>query len=458
METIKLTGITDYAEDHLSVEDLQNLKSFIGCEIKESDEVAEIDGGKMYIMPDGETCHEIFLTYNTNNKMETTDPTNNEQQNNSNEVVALTVIEQALEKENITKQILAKLKADYSGLKINGIDDVEGFNKVESARKHCKAVRIATVSICKTGREKAIQEQKDWIAKEKEVVGEVEEIESELKAESERIKLEKEKILFEAAQRAKLPARKEKLLTIGIGLEDEDLLKLDDFNFDKLFNEFYVKHLEEIAAKAKEAAEAAAKVEAERVKAEKILAEQKSEAERLEAKRIADEKAEEQRFENERLKKEKDEIERQAKEAQEKAEVELAKQKLEADELAAKIKKETEDKLAEEKRLAKIESDRQAEIIKKQQEENERLAKEAQEKAEVEKLEAKEAADKEQKRVEAEKQAALAPDKDKLKKWIDDLSLPFVELKQDASNVKASDIKVKFSNFKLWAISEVEKL
>lgn len=390
--------------------------------------------------------------------------TENTTEQNNEQVVSLTVIEQALEKENITKQIIAKLKSDYSGLKINGIDDVEGFNKVEAGRKHCKQVRVTATKICKLGRERAIQEQKDWINKEKEVVNEVSEIESELEAEFNRIKEEKERILFEAAQRDKLPARKEKFLTIGITLEDEELLKLDDFNFDKLFNEFYVKHLEYIAAKAKEEAEKAAKEEAERLAEERRLEAEKAERERLAAQRLAEEKANAQRLENERLKKEKEEIERKAREEKAKADAELAAQKEKADREAEKLKKEAEDKLAEEKRLAKIEADKQAAIIAEQQAENARLAKEAKDKADAE-LAAKQKAKAEEeenkrKRLEEEKQAALAPDKIKLKNYIS----TFVQVKEEfelnseeSKSVK-NNIDEKFNAFKNWALAEIEKI
>jgi hypothetical protein len=368
--------------------------------------------------------------------------TENTTDQNNEQVVSLTVIEQALEKENITKQIIAKLKSDYSGLKINGIDDVEGFNKVEAGRKHCKNVRVTATKICKLGREKAIQEQKDWIAKEKEVVNEVSEIESELEAESNRIKEEKERILFEAAQREKLPERKEKFLTIGITLDDAELLKLDDFNFNALFNEFYVKHLEYIAAKAKEEAEKAAKEEAERLAEERRLEAEKAERERLAAQRLADEKAKAQEIENERLRKINEEIERKAQEEKAKADAELA----------------------ETQRKAKEESDRQAEIIRKQQEENARLSKEAKDKSDAELLAQQKAKaeedEKERKRLAEEKQAAIAPDKIKLKKYVS----TFVQVKaefelnsEEAKSVK-NNIDEKFNAFKNWALSEIEKI
>lgn len=61
MEKYKLIGVTEYAERHLNNPDLQSLKLMIGCEIEESDNTAEIDGGKLFIMPDGTETHECFL-------------------------------------------------------------------------------------------------------------------------------------------------------------------------------------------------------------------------------------------------------------------------------------------------------------------------------------------------------------------------------------------------------------
>jgi len=65
MKKYKLVGITEYAEKHLTVSDLENLKQMIGSEIEESDNVAEIDEGKLFIMPDGVETHIDFLKITT---------------------------------------------------------------------------------------------------------------------------------------------------------------------------------------------------------------------------------------------------------------------------------------------------------------------------------------------------------------------------------------------------------
>lgn len=215
------------------------------------------------------------------------------------EVQGISPIETALAKENITNQVIEKLKADYSGLKINGIDDKAGFKAVEDARKHCKQLRVLAVNICKSGREDALKTQKDWIAKEKEIVAAIEVTENYLSAQSEAIKEEEKRILFEAAQKAKLPIRKERLMTIGVEVEDEKLLSINDADFDSLFNDLHSKVLSEQA-------------EALRAEKQRIADEQEAERKRIEAEAKAEQEKvqaaerEKMRIENERLKAEKE--------------------------------------------------------------------------------------------------------------------------------------------------------
>ncbi len=308
----------------------------------------------------------------------------------------VSVIETALAKENVTNQVIEKLKTDYMGLTIKGLDDKAGFKAVEEARKECKSLRVITTKICKVGREDAIKTQKDWIAKEKEVVAEIEIVESYLEDQSDAIKELEKQILFEAAQKAKLPLRKEKLASIGIELKDEDLLKLDDEKFGMLFNEFYEKHLE-------------AKAELLRIENEKIaLAKAEEERLKLEAEKEAE------RIKNEAIKKENEKLKLEAEEKEKALEAERKKQ---AEILAEQKRKSDEEKL-EVERLAKIESDKQAKIIAEQKAEQEKIL--AEQRKETEKLQAelKAKADAEEailKEVELAKQALLnAGDKEKL--------------------------------------------
>ena len=361
-------------------------------------------------------------------------------------------IELALAEQNVTAQVIAKLKADYSGLTINGIDDKEGFEAVEKARKECKAIRILAEKICKSGREEAVKIQKDWIAKEKEVVGQIEEVELALKGESDRIKEEEKAILFKAAQEAKLPMRKEKLLSIGITVADEELLKLDDANFLQLFNEFYETHLEEkaqklkededkrqaeIAEKAKQEKEAKLKIHNERKEALKpfwqfIPADQSS----VDFSEITPEQYQDiltAAFET------KDRVEAEQKELEE------ANKKLAADnEAKAKALKEQQEIAAKEK----------AEADKKQKDLEKQLA---DKKAAEEKAKAEEAA-KLKAQKEAEKKAAKAPDKEKVKAAIDKLVFEVPSMSTEEGVEKLKVITDRFAGFKKWALEQVEAI
>jgi len=361
-------------------------------------------------------------------------------------------IETALAEQNVTAQVIAKLKADYLGLTINGIDDKEGFEAVEKARKECKAIRILAEKICKSGREEAVKIQKEWISKEKEVVAQIEEVELYLKAESERIKEEEKAILFKAAQEAKLPMRKEKLLSIGITVDDSELLKLDDAQFLQLFNEFYETHLNEKAEKQRkeeEARQAAERQKEAELKAEKL----KVHNERKEALKpfwqfipadqssvdfseITPEQYQDiltAAFET------KDRVEAEQKQLEE------ANKKLAEDnaikEKALKEQKEKADK-------EKAEADKKAKELQKEL--DAKNAAEAKLKAEQE---AKEKAQK-----EAEKKAAKAPDKEKVKAAIDKLVFETPSLSTKEAIEKLEVITDRFAGFKKWALEQIESI
>jgi len=197
----------------------------------------------------------------------------------------------------------------------------------------------------------------------------------------------------------------------------------------------------------------------------KIRAELEAENARIEAEKKAREEAEKNRIEAEKLKKENERLAKEAELLRIENEKKAAKAKEEADKLAAEAKAKAdaelqakEAELLKEKEAARLEAEKQAEEIRKQKEEADRLALELKKKEDAEK-EAKRLKDEEEaKRIAEEKKAAKAPDKEKLKVWIDGLELPFVELKQNESNVLASDLKVKLTAYKNWALKEVEKL
>ena len=102
------------------------------------------------------------------------------------EVIELSLektIETKLVQSNVTEQVLAALKEKYAGMKLVAIDDKESYLEIKTAARECAKVRTLTVKLCKEGRERAVKEQKLWIAKEKEIVGQVAEVEDALDAE-----------------------------------------------------------------------------------------------------------------------------------------------------------------------------------------------------------------------------------------------------------------------------------
>jgi len=148
------------------------------------------------------------------------------------------IITTELAKQNVTEAVIAKLKADYLPLKINGIDDKEGYKKVHDARIVCRDHRTLTEKICKLGREDAVKEQKAWIAKEKDVVAQISEVEQYLKKQEDAIDQIVEERKIRAERLLKLPGRKEQL---G-GLEDflaekytdEIILTIDDIRWQQV--------------------------------------------------------------------------------------------------------------------------------------------------------------------------------------------------------------------------------
>lgn len=111
------------------------------------------------------------------------------------------VIETKLVQNNVTEQILSALKGKYGGMKLKGLDDKESYLELKAAAKDCAKVRTLTTKLCKEGRERAVKEQKLWIAKEKEIIGKVAEVEAPLDAEIKRFDDEVERKANEEKKR-----------------------------------------------------------------------------------------------------------------------------------------------------------------------------------------------------------------------------------------------------------------
>lgn len=61
MSEFKLIGVTECAEQRLSVDDLEELNNMIGKHFELSHKKAIVDGGKLFIDPFGDEWHESYL-------------------------------------------------------------------------------------------------------------------------------------------------------------------------------------------------------------------------------------------------------------------------------------------------------------------------------------------------------------------------------------------------------------
>lgn len=196
----------------------------------------------------------------------------------------------------------------------------------------------------------------------------------------------------------------------------------------------------------------------------RVQYEQRKEAERkAEEDRIAREKAEAEereriRKENERLKKEAEEKEKALAEERKRVEAE----RKAAEEKARKEREAAEKKLAEERAKAEAERRRIEEENRKKLEaerlERERVEAELKAKRDQEEADRKRKDEEEKARFAAEKKAAAAPDKEKIKTAITNIQIQDISLQTIEGKHAFEQIKNKFNAFKIWAISITDSI
>jgi DNA repair exonuclease SbcCD ATPase subunit len=210
-----------------------------------------------------------------------------------------------------------------------------------------------------------------------------------------------------------------------------------------------------------------------RIKAEKeaeearIAEEKKAEDLRIKQEKEAEEKRKAELAEQVRVKKENDRLKKEA-------------DQKEADRLAElkKIEDKAKNEQKERERLAKIEADKQAKIkadleAKAEEEKQARLKSEAEAQKKADKLKAELKAKEDAEKVERERLAkieadqkeayrlaSLAPEKEKIQKWIDSIDLPIIDIANFSKEGKAVTdvINDKFNAFKKWAESQKETI
>jgi hypothetical protein len=165
----------------------------------------------------------------------------------------------------------------------------------------------------------------------------------------------------------------------------------------------------------------------------RIKAEQEAEAERLRLIEVEKENARLKAIEDERIRIENERLKAEA-EAREKA-------------IEEKARKEREAAESEQKRLLQIEREKQAKL------EAELKAKQEAEAAEIKRKQAEEKA-----RLESELKAAKAPDKVKLRKYVDSLVIEMPKCSTKEADFISNEIQSKFAAFKVWAEKLIETI
>lgn len=180
---------------------------------------------------------------------------------------------------------------------------------------------------------------------------------------------------------------------------------------------------------------------------EKVARQAKEEEDRKEKARLDEEQKKRDDEENERIRLENEKL---------KADADARQKELDA--ANEKLRKEQADRDAKAKRI----QDEQEEKLRKEREENDRLKKELQDKKDAE-----DKADRDRKareeaeakaRLEEERLAKLAPEKDKLRKWVDSLTIPDIDTEGMSveADRKADAINNLFQEFKMSAREMVE--
>ena len=309
-------------------------------------------------------------------------------------MVEQNMITTALKEYNVPDAAIAKYRQDYLSLTVKGVEDKEGYDLCHAARMEVKGKRVEVEKTRKKLKEDALEYGRAVDKEAKRITALLAPIEEHLLAQEKIVDDEKARIKAEAEAKeaARIQARIDKLFAFGCSFNGMNyvlpfapsgysvpsaiLKTCADEQFETICAEFQKLVDAENARIEKEKEDK--RIEEERL--EKVRKEQEAEAARLNA------IAEEQRQKEAKIKAEQDAIEKEKQRIEHEKEIEKARK-----EAAEKAVKDAEEKRIKEEQAAK-------------------------EKAE-------------QERIAAEKKAALAPDKEKLKVFLESISFNEPHLK-----------------------------
>ena len=328
---------------------------------------------------------------------------------------------------------LIALADQFKDLKINGVEDKDGYKKVRQARIELKNARVEVQNDAKALRENAVKFQKTVIAREKELILITLQTEESLQREEDQYNQALEAIRVEKDRKEKerIQNRIASLAKFNYAVDLYEVTTMPDDKFNELLTQVEIDYNKEQERIAQEKAETERmrNEEAERLRLEReALAKQKAEQEAREL--------ELQRQEHER----KAEATKQAEAIQKEYEEFRAKKKAEQDKLDAERNALIEEKRKHEEQI-RLEQAKKESAERARLEEQDRIKREAEEKAECELLT----------KIEAERQEALKPDKEKLYEYAKTImAIPVPELShKDAKQIvgEISERVVQTSEF-----------
>lgn len=325
--------------------------------------------------------------------------------------------------------MLTALKEKHTGLKINGIEDKAGLLAVSKARKELKSARVDIQNEGKEMRSLLTTFSKDISAKEKELVSITEPTELELQAEEDRIEKEKELIRLaeEEAKQKIIQDRIDELAKFGYAIDYAAISTIDDDSFKKILATAEVEHAKEVAAS--EEKERLAELEKQKLEDErKELAELRKKQAAAQA--IID--ADNARIKKEQEDKEAEILAQQKKIDENKRNSEAAAKKIEQERLNAISLQKAKEEAAEEARLKAIADAKTAALV-----EEKRIADE---------------------KAEQERQAALAPDKEKLQLFSDELSKLKLPVVGEGAQVIVNDIQLMINKMQAHILKKIKDL
>lgn len=251
---------------------------------------------------------------------------------------------------------IAKMKAEYSLLTVQDVNDARGLKLVHAARMEVKNFRVAVEKLRKELKADSLEYGRKVDAEAKRITAMIEPIETHLEEQEAIVTREKERIKAEAEAKRKavLDDRISKLLEVGCVLNPQNVEVMSDDSFAFLLSEATAK-----------------KAEADRLSAEKLAAEEAEKKRQAEeaARNRAELEAQRKQLEEERRKHE-------AEAAAGRAKLEAERKRQEAE---AKAERERQQAIQEEERKKRAEEDRirHAEALKEREklyEEQQKLA------------------------------------------------------------------------------------